>query len=150
MVAAVLMSHCVARSENLCTDADPFFQQLLANQRPVKDDDPAATGEDLDWTQWVNRVADDPSNWAVASDQLTEQFLKVGDLKVDYDDYLSALVELTSITPLLLLVERGVDLVEIMGNLCKELDYPEDRVRFTAVAGQDYLNWTEVEDCVRR
>ena len=73
------------------------------------EDDP--TGEDLDWTQWVDRVTDDPSNWAAASDQLVQQFLKVSDFKVDYDDYVSVLMELTSITPLLVLVERGVDLV---------------------------------------
>lgn len=69
------------------------------------------TGEDSDWTQWVNRVSDDPSSWAEASDQLTQQFLKVGDLRADYVDYISVLMELTSITPLLLVVERGVDLV---------------------------------------
>ena len=40
--------------------------------------------------------------------------------------------------------------VEIILTLCKELDYPEDRIRFTAVAGQDFLCWNEVEDCVRR
>lgn len=38
----------------------------------------------------------------------------------------------------------------IVWNFCKELDYPEDRVRFTAVAGQEFLNWIEVEDCIRR
>lgn len=128
MVAAVLVAHCVACSENLCADADPFFQQVLDNRRPTgeslsfinqpmsyfvssvsMEDDP--TGEDLDWTQWVDRVTDDPSNWAAASDQLAQQFLKVSDFKVDYDDYVSVLMELTSITPLLVLVERGVDLV---------------------------------------
>ena len=75
---------------------------------------------------------------------ISQQFFKTGQ-RVDFGDYCAAMADVSSVTPLLLFVEPAVDLLAALSRFCREFDFPEDRVRFAAVAELDQLNWVEVQ-----
>ena len=155
LLAALLLSFCVARSEKLCQHS---FIQLLASGRldsttntKTKSMDDDALIPDPNWVEWVAEVQNEENRWCFASsvENLSQKYLKMNH-KVEFADYVASLADVGSVTPILMFVEPGVDLLSVISRLCREFDFPEDRVRFAAVAGLDSLNWVEVEDCVKR
>ena len=106
---------------------------------------------DPNWVEWVAEVQNEENRWCFASsvENLSQKYLKMNH-KVEFADYVASLADVGSVTPILMFVEPGVDLLSVISRLCREFDFPEDRVRFAAVAGLDSLNWVEVEDCVKR
>lgn len=88
-----------------------------------------------------------PENrWRLAAsvEDLSQNFLKVSSLKSEFADYAASLADIGSTTPLLFFVEPGVEVLAVLSRLCREFDFPEDRVRFSSVAGLNSLNWPEV------
>lgn len=153
LLASLLLCYCVARSEKLCGRS---FIHLLATGRldsttsKTRSDDLLIT-PDPNWSEWVEYVQkpENRSSFAESVEVLSQKFLKISQ-KVEFSDYVASLADVTSVTPILMFVEPGVDLLSVISRLCREFDFPEDRVRFAAIAGLDTLNWVEVEDCVRR
>ena len=74
---------------------------------------------------------------------ISQKLFKTGQ-RVEFSDYCASMADVSSLTPLLLFVEPAVDLLAALSRFCREFDFPEDRVRFAAVAGVDHLNWVEV------
>lgn len=156
LLASLLLSFCVARSEKLCRNN--FIHHLAAGQLDHIDvihnkafaDDSLIT-PDPHWDEWVGQVQLEENRWKFASgvEIMSQKFLKINQ-KMEFTDYVSSIADAGCVTPLLMFVEPGVDLLAVMSRLCREFDFPEDRARYAAVAGLDSLNWVEVEDCVRR
>ena len=156
LLASLLLSFCVARSEKLCQSS--FINQLATGKldhtntthQKVSMDDSLVT-PDPEWDEFVAEILLECNRWrlAAAVETMAQKFLKISQ-KVEFNDYVTSIGDVSSVTPLLLFVEPGVDLLAIVSRLCREFDFPEDRARFAAVAGLDSLNWVEVEDCVRR
>lgn len=156
LLASLLLSYCVARSEKLCRAsfvhhlASGQLDQINTAHHKVSMDDSIVTS-DSDWDEWVAEVQVEDNRWrfAAAVETMSQKFLKISQ-KVEFTDYVTSIADVSCVTPLLMFVEPGVDLLAVMSRLCREFDFPEDRARFAAVAGLDSLNWAEVEDCVRR
>ncbi len=142
IIAAILMAVCVAQNEGLC-DAS-FHQQLLAGQVALPQNK-----VDDNWTQWVTEISQQRSTVSVASDHFTRKFLRISQ-RIEFSECALAVLDFANATPILMLIERGLNMLTIISRMAKELDFPDDRIRFNAVSGLNTLNWSEIEDCVRR
>lgn len=99
-----------------------------------------------EWMHFVKQVKlpENRSRLAFEVETLSQNLLKFSTLQMELSDYTGSVADVNSQTPLLLFVEPGVDMLTILSRMCREFDFPEDRVRFSSVAGLDSLNWPEV------
>ena len=168
LLVAFLLNCSVAISEKLC--GPTFLQDLLAgrlkssssghllltHQQTIDRGSSPEVPFSPEWAEFVDDVrqlAEEHGNkWRLASsiETLSQKLLNISCVKVELGDYMASLSDSSSSTPLLMVVEPGVDQLAILSRICREFDFPEDRVRFSSVAGLTSLNWAEVEDCVRR
>ena len=142
-IAAIMMAVCVAQSENLCDSS--FYTQFVNNRVQFPADVPA----DENWVQWIKDVSEDRLSISTLSDFFTRKFLRISQ-RIEFSECAMAVMDFPNATPVLILIERGLNMLSIISRMGKELDFPDDRIRYTAVSGLDSLNWTDIEDCVRR
>ena len=142
LLVALLLAYSVAHSEGLCS-AD--FIRLLATGK-FPDNGTKEETESQDWDEFVRQLRKPENRYKLSSliETISQQFFKTGQ-RVDFGDYCAAMADVSSVTPLLLFVEPAVDLLAALSRFCREFDFPEDRVRFAAVAELDHLNWVEVQ-----
>lgn len=142
LLVALLLSYSIAYSEGLCP-AD--FIRLLASGKLTDRERESQESESKDWDEFVSQVQRPENRTKLSShvEMISQKLFKTGQ-RVEFSDYCASMADVSSLTPLLLFVEPAVDLLAALSRFCREFDFPEDRVRFAAVAGVDHLNWVEV------